>query len=142
MILRGGLVGLTILFFITMMTVTLGLHNGYAAHSIEDARINESVREEAMANLSEPQTPAPNPLLPDRFESTEPRAPPPSLLPMLRTLMSASLAVVSAVGVWTYRNRWWLPPPEEMSGLLDLIQTVYIAGVIWIGYRRTRRLLR
>lgn len=142
MMLRGGLVALTVLFCITMMTVTIGLDNGYEADSVEEARINESVRDEQLADLSEPRTPAPNPILPDRFESTEPREPPPLVSDVVRLILSASFAVASAVGVWAFRNQWWLPPAEEMVGVLNLITMVYVAGVAWVVYRRVREVLR
>lgn len=90
-----------IVFALIVMTLTFGFKAGFAADSVDDARINESVRETMDAEMK---------------NATAPRGdvpPPPGVTAaadIASSLFGLVLTGADAVARWTYLNQDWFTP--------------------------------
>lgn len=124
-----------ILWGMLWMSVIGGLSAGYSADTVADARLNQSERADSIGNVSINSTeheektgklpdltdekPA-NPWLKEHMEK--------GILIFLKTVMGFAFTIWSAVGVWTFENRGWLPPAEMLKTPIRVVAE----GGIWL----------
>lgn len=139
--------GYRIVFFaVFMMALTMGVHSGLSADSLDDARVNESVRENASVSPAEIADREPRPTNQWMYQNVPGLEQPENtggvgfmdryMANLINVVMSASLSIASAVSVWVYQNRW-LPHELLVYGVSGLTYGG-MGLVVWYEYKGLR----